>query len=756
MAQLHILSGAAAGTVFELGTERVTVGRSAANMICLPDDPVSTYHATFIRDGTGYRLRDLNSSNETYLNGTRIREATLNHGDTIRFGKVKARFEAQVRLASEPAVLPPKPQPIRQVGRLQWVGLVGMLLVGVLIGRLLERRTLPARPEPMMPAAPPQPEPRPAPAPVMVPAETPIAVPSPVQAKPVVVEPEKSEFPPLVMVPVPAEIEPLVQPVVPATNVAVEPVAPAPPRVESPPPPVIVKRPPEIPPPAPGPLPIVPPNPYEVPGGLTPQNQVDQLVFPRLQQLGIPPAAVCSDAVFIRRAYLDVIGSLPPAAEVRAFLDDRNLMKRGVLIDKLLERDEFADYWAMKWSDLLRVKSEFPINLWPNAVQTYHQWIQTCLKENRPYDRFARDLLTSSGSNFRDPPVNFYRAVQSKDPATLAQVVALTFMGTRAENWPKERLAGLTAFFAQVAYKATAEWKEEIVYFDPSKVTNGVTAAMFPDGTTIELPPGKDPRAVFADWLIRPANPWFTRNIVNRVWSWLLGRGIIHEPDDIRPDNPPVIPELLTLLERELIANKYDLKSVYRLILKSRTYQLSAVPRSNDPRAETVFAFYPVRRLEAEVMIDAVNQITGMTEKYSSPIPEPFTFIPEDERSIALADGSISSPFLELFGRSPRTSGLEVERSNRPTAAQQLHLLNSSHIQRKIEQSTKLRAVLQSGKGKTRGVADALYLTILSRYPTDAELKAITAFNRTGDWTQRAGWDLAWALINSAEFQERH
>ena len=486
------------------------------------------------------------------------------------------------------------------------------------------------------------------------------------------------------------------------------------------------------------------------------QNQIDQVVFPRLQQLGIQAASVCSDAVFVRRVHFDVIGTLPTAEEVRSFLDDRSPNKRSQMVDKLLERGEFADYWAMKWSDLLRVKSEFPINLWPNAVQTYHQWLRTCLKENRPYDRFARDLLTSSGSNFREPPVNFYRAVQSKDPQSLAQTVALTFMGTRAEKWPKAQLDGMAMFFSQVGYKSTSEWKEEIVYYDSSKATNATVKAGFPDGTTTELSIGKDPRMLFTNWLITPSNPWFTRNIVNRVWSWLLGRGVIHEPDDMRPDNPPVMPELLTLLEHELIANKYDLKAVYRLILKSRTYQLSAVPRSNDPRAETHFAFYPARRLEAEVLIDAINQITGSTEKYSSPIPEPFTFIPENQRSIVLADGSISSPFLELFGRSSRATGMEAERSNRPTPAQQLHLLNSSHIQRKIEQSTKLRALLQQGKGKSRGIIDSLYLTILSRYPSEEEVRVISTYNKTGDWAQRTGMDLVWALMNSAEFQNRH
>jgi hypothetical protein len=208
----------------------------------------------------------------------------------------------------------------------------------------------------------------------------------------------------------------------------------------------------------------------------------------------------------------------------------------------------------------------------------------------------------------------------------------------------------------------------------------------------------------------------------------------------------------LSHLEQELVTSRYDLKHLVRLILNSKTYQLSAVPRSNHPDAETEFACYPVRRLEAEVLIDAINQVTGATEKYTSRIPEPFTFMPEEQRSIALADASITSAFLDLFGRCPRNTGLESEqRSALPTAAQQLHLLNSSHIRNKLEQGPKLRALVQS-TSSPRDVANVLYLTILSRYPTAEELAAVQAYAAP----QRVGADLLWALINSAEFQFRH
>ncbi len=495
--------------------------------------------------------------------------------------------------------------------------------------------------------------------------------------------------------------------------------------------------------------------PFSSGAALQPATQIDGLVVGKLQQLGVQPSEACTDEVFVRRVYLDVIGTLPTLEEVRSFLEDQSLGKRDALIDRLLARDEFADYWALRWSDLLRVKSEFPINLWPNAVQAYHRWIRTGIKENMPYDRFAVELLTASGSNFRTPQVNFYRAVQSKTPKTLAQTVALTFMGARAERWPEARLAGMASFFSQVGYKSTSEWKEEIIFFDPAS-TNAQMSAVFPDGTSVDFSPDQDPREVFAGWLVNPKNPWFARCVVNRAWAWLMGHGIIDEPDDLRPDNPPVNPELLAYLERELLVGRYDLKRILEMILKSKTYQRSCLPKTDNPLCEKNFAFYPVRRLDAEVLIDALNQITGSTEKYTSSIPEPFSFIPENQRTIALADGSISSPFLSLYGRSPRDTGLQSERNNDPTASQRLHLLNSSRIQRKLEQGKKLTALLRQPVKRPRDTVDALYLTILSRYPTADELAALTAYRQKVSDSRRVALDIAWALINTAEFQCRH
>ena len=494
-------------------------------------------------------------------------------------------------------------------------------------------------------------------------------------------------------------------------------------------------------------------RPFESESRYLTKSPIDALVAASLRRRGIRPARVCSDAVFLRRVYLDVTGTLPEPAAVRGFLQSRHARKRSEVIESLLKREAFADYWALKWCDLLRVKAEFPINLWPNAVQAYHRWLREAVRTNMPYDEFARALLTSSGSNFRVPPVNFYRAIQGKEPSAVAGAVALTFMGTRMASLPEARQAGLTALFSRVGYKGTAEWKEEIVSLDPAATTP--LEAVLPDGMRVRVAAGEDPRRVFADWLIAPENPWFARSIVNRVWAWLLGRGIIHEPDDIRPDNPPANPRLLAYLERELVKADYDLRHLYRLILNSRTYQQSPIPRSKHRDAEKLFAHYIVRRLDAEVLIDALCWIAGDGESYSSAIPEPFTFIPERHRTVELADGSITSQFLEMFGRPARDTGLESERNTQPTAAQRLHRLNSTHIQSKIERSKRLGRLARGTRGKPRPVIHGIYLTILSRWPVQAEVAAAEKYFKDAGLRQGAV-DLAWALVNTKEFSYKH
>jgi len=501
-------------------------------------------------------------------------------------------------------------------------------------------------------------------------------------------------------------------------------------------------------------------------------EKIDRLVFSKLDKLSIPPSEPCTDEVFLRRVYLDMTGTLPTPQECRKFLSSPGTNRRAKLIEELFERGEFADYWAMKWCDLLRVKAEFPSNLWPNAVQAYHRWLRTALFNNMPYDEFARALLTSSGSNFRVAPVNFYRAVPRHEGDAIAQVVALTFMGMRTDGWDRERLMGMASFFGNVGYKKTAEWKEEIVFFDPSTrfvdpETQQPVAARFPDGTEPRLRPDQDPREAFADWLI--GNEAFSRSIVNRIWYWLLGRGIVHEPDDFRADNPPLNAALLDFLAKELVNSGYDLRHIYRIILNSKTYQLSSIHNAGNRRDKSYFSRYYVRRMDAEVLIDAINQITRTTETYSSAIPEPFTWIPKNQRAVELADGSITSPFLDLFGRPPRDSGYESERNNTPSASQRLHMLNSTHIQKKIMANPQLLGMYykkpDNGKKKKAKLVwrtpekaiEHMYLTILSRYPSEHETEVALAYARDNGLKRRdASIDVAWALLNTKEFIYKH
>jgi hypothetical protein len=499
-------------------------------------------------------------------------------------------------------------------------------------------------------------------------------------------------------------------------------------------------------------------SPFESPAPLTPQNKIDELVSARWQALNLTPAQLCSDPVFVRRIYLDVTGTLPAAAEAQAFILDQNPGKRAVLIDRLLANDEFADYFAMKWGDALRIKAEFPINLWPNAAQAYHRWIHDAIRDNVPWDKIATEMLTASGSNFEKPPVNFYRAMQNRTPTGIAQAVALTFLGERADHWPSNDLANLAVFFANVGYKSTAEWKEEIVFFNLASTNAGALngspkKAIFPDGEKVTLSPDKDPRAVFASWLVK--NPQFARSLANRTWSWLLGCGIVQEPDDFRTDNPPSNPALLDFLAEDFAASGFDFKHVCREILNSKTYQLAAIPQSQSPAAAANFAFYPLRRLDAEVLIDAVDQITGTNENYSSAIPEPYTFIPGDLRSIALPDGSITSGFLDQFGRPPRDTGQEAERNNKISAGQKLTLLNSSSMQRKIETS-RMVAFQTSANRTPPEIITGMYLGILSRFPTVEEQTEAQTYFQSGMGKRQAVVDLAWALMNSTEFIYRH
>jgi len=495
-------------------------------------------------------------------------------------------------------------------------------------------------------------------------------------------------------------------------------------------------------------------KPYEDDSWTTPENIIDLQVKSCLARYDATFRNPCSDYVFIRRVYLDTIGTLPTPEEIDAFIKDTRQDKRKILIDNLLDRDEFVLYWTMKWCDILRVKSEYPINLWPNAVQAYHRWIYEQIKKNLPYDQFVRGLLTSSGSNFRVPQVNFYRAIQGRSPLSIAKAVAMTFMGINLDNLPKDTQENMALFFSRVAYKKTLEWKEEIVYFNPEPGKTIRTS--FLDGRSVEILPQQDGRIVFADWLISPKNPYFNKNIVNRVWAWLMGNAIISPVDDTYGKKTPG-QEVLTVLEQELVKSGYDIKHLIRLILNSRTYQQSSIPTLQTKNPDIQFAFYRIRQLEAEVLLDALCWIGGMGEEYVSQIPEPYTFIPKENRNIGLADGSITSSFLITFGRPSRDTGLASERNSNPTDKQRLYMLNSSDIQKKLRSSPLLRKALSQMWKNRKDCITLVYKIILSRPPTDQEMNIIEEYlTNSGVSINQAATDIAWALINSKEFLFKH
>jgi len=486
-----------------------------------------------------------------------------------------------------------------------------------------------------------------------------------------------------------------------------------------------------VPQPLPSPFPEVAPN-----------NKIDELVVAKLKQLGIPPSDLCSDQEFLRRVYLDTTGTLPTPDEAREFLSDADPEKRSKLIDRLLGSEEFADFWALKWGDLMRIKSEFPSNLWPNAVQAYHRWIRDSIARNKPYDRFARELIVSKGSNFRQPAANYYRAFLKREPQNLAEATALVFMGARIgcarchahpdENWSSDDNVGMAAFFAQLRYKPSREWKEEIVYVNPRQRmrhpgTSEVVKPKFLGGEVFQQQNTQDVREAFAAWLVSPENPWFARNIVNRTWFWLLGRGIIHEPDDLRPTNPPTNPELVKYLEEELVAHNYDLKHIYRLILNSRTYQLSSKANEWNQDDAAHFSHYYVKRLGAETLLDAIGQVTQRWDTYQSRVPEPFVRLPAGFRATHLADGSIDLPFLQMFGRPPRDTAFESARDLELSMRQTLHLLNSSDVQNKINASPRMRRFFIEKKTDPE-IINELYLSTLSRFPTEQESEKISDY----------------------------
>jgi hypothetical protein len=486
-------------------------------------------------------------------------------------------------------------------------------------------------------------------------------------------------------------------------------------------------------------------------------NFIDTLVFGKLRQLNIVASELADDAEYLRRVYLDVIGTLPTPAETRQFLGDNRPDKRALVVDELLQRPEFADYWALKWADLLRVDRQA---LGHKRAYAFYRWIQSSLAANKPFNQFAREILTAEGLPDETGPANFYKVVaKAGDRAsTLSQV----FLGMRIacaechhhpyDRWSQTDYYGMQAFFAPLTFRPTARGELLQALGDPltKHPRTGETIPAFALGTNMPaVSPAGDRRLVLADWLTSPDNPWFARNLANRVWAHLLGRGLVEPVDDVRDTNPPSNPELLDALAKHVANSKFDLKKLLRTITASRVYQLSSRPNQTNANDEMNYSRALLRPIDAEVLLDMVSQTTGIAERFKG--------LPPDTRAIQLWDSKVNHYFLKLFGRPARTSACECDRNHEPSIAQVLHLMNSPEIQAKLSHQKGTVDKLVRNTVDDGVLAEELYLTFFCRLPSAAErATAVKYLARVGANRQQAAEDLAWSMLNSLEFVFQH
>ena len=456
------------------------------------------------------------------------------------------------------------------------------------------------------------------------------------------------------------------------------------------------------------------------------------LLFPVAQ---VVASTRCSDEVFLRRAYLTVTGALPTPKEAVDFIDDHSNNKREVLIDHLIQSELGLKYMQMRWGDILRIKSEFPSNLWPNGVQAYNRWIYEQLMNNVPYDKMVQGLLLSSGSNFRSPASNFYRGFQKRTSKNIYDNINLLFLGNR------EVTDNGNICFQQIKYKSTKEWKEEIVYLDIHKRAPYQKIEL-DEGTSFKLRQDSDWREPYVAWLTSPNNRRFAEVMANRMWYWVFGKGIVHEPDDWRYDNPPSDPQLLKELTDYFIAQKFDLRALMKKILLSEQFN-------------SVDSYTP-QRLNAEVIVDAIASVTGIWSTYTSRVPEPFTVYPPKTRSTHLGDATVSSSELELFGKVSRDVSLESQRNNSITSRQLLYLMNSSALESRIRKSQVLQRIyLQSAD--IEQLADRITLLVLSRRATKDEVALYKEYMAQNNLPlMEVAIDIMWMQINSNEFLYNH
>ncbi len=502
-------------------------------------------------------------------------------------------------------------------------------------------------------------------------------------------------------------------------------------------------------------------------------NSIDDLVLKKLETLHIPPSPDCTDAEFIRRVYLDAAGILPTPEEVRKFLADPAPNRRALLIDALLDRPEFVDYWTYKWSDLLLVSSR---KLPQPAVWAFHQYVRQSVADNKPWDRFAREILTARGNNLQHGEANYF--VLHKDLSDLTEATAVTFLGMSVtccrchnhplEKWTQDQYWSLANLFARVALKNGDRAGEVTVLSQPTGEAlhprRGVPLPPAPlDAKPLSLDSSVDRRQYFADWLTSPENPYFARALVNRVVHNYLGRGLVEAEDDLRQTNPPSNEELFDALARDFVAQHYDVKHLMRTILNSATYQRSSTPVAGNEKDDRFYSHYLVRRLPAEVILDAYSQVTGVPTVFnqvllgSSGGVGGTNAFPPGTRALQLPDPLIVSPFLDAFGRPERSQTCSCERQQESSVTQALHLDNGKTLNEKLRSKTSRVEQWVKENVSDEEAISRMYLLALCRAPTAMERRhfgdLLAEAARDPQTTRRQALeDLFWAVLTGREF----
>jgi hypothetical protein len=489
----------------------------------------------------------------------------------------------------------------------------------------------------------------------------------------------------------------------------------------------------------------------------TPRNNfIDELVFSKLKRLNIVPSEVCADEEFLRRASLDLIGVLPTAEEARKFLASRDLNKRAKLVDDLLERPEYADFWGLYWSDRLSNSRQF---LYEKGTFFFQQWLREAMARNLPYDQFARELVTATGGLYEVAPTSYYPLMKKAEE--MATTTSQIFLGVGLEcarchdhpfeKWKQDDFLGLAAFFSQVRYKNRIRQNERVLYLDPKRElthpkSKKPVTPKFLGGEAVKIEPERDRREVLADWMTAPSNPYFAKAIVNRLWKHFLGRGLVEPVDDFRVTNPPTNEALLDALAEDFVRHKYDLKHLFRTITGSRVYQLSAQPNETNKEDKQFYSRFYLKRLNAEELLDGICRVTE--------VPEKFPGFHLGTRAAQLPDPKVPSYFLDVFDRATRET--VCERKQTTSVMQVMHLVSGDTINQKIRAENGLIERLTKSGKSSREIIEELYLRTLSRFPKKEEAQlAQRGVNQAP--SPREGYeDLLWALLNSKEFLFNH